>query len=501
MMRLRTLPTLTLALLFVAGCSGAPHTADSSHDAAVVAEYAGQTLTLEQFEEQYARTSASRSAAAQDSIEDYEDFLERYVDFRLKVAEARRLGLAEDPEIIQEIETYREQLAQPYLLEREVMEGIVRDLYEKQQEEISAAHILLMVPPDASPSDTLAAYQRLSAVRDSVVAGELTFTQAVMNHSEDPSKARNQGQLGYFTGGRMIIEFEDMAYGTAVGELSPVFRTQYGYHVLKVEDRRPSSGEIRASHILIRLTPDASAEEEAAAYQRTAELQRRIAEGEDFAALAREYSEDPGSGSRGGDLGFFTRDRMVTEFSDAAFALERPGQVSDVVRSQFGLHIIQLNERREPPSFDEAYDQLKRTAERLPRTQQRRIEVGQAYRAELGSTFQPEVIRSAVADIPAGDLLMTVAQQGFGEHQNAEFATMGETTFTLGDFVEDLQRSRVNPQPDQTEQLVELLDRFLDERAITLASRQLERHNPEFRRLMNEYADGVLLFRLSEDSV
>jgi len=502
MPRLRTLlsPAVLLVVTAVAGCSGSAPTA-TAPTGPVVAEFAGERLTLADFEDRYARSTGTRTAAARDSLEAYEDFLTRYVDFRLKVREARRLGLAEDPEIRREIEEYREQLARPYLVEREVMEGIIRDLYEKQQEEVRASHILLTLAEDAPPADTLRAYTRLTAIRDSVAAGQTSFRDAVMRHSEDPSKVRNEGDLGYFTGGRMILAFEEQAYGTPVGEMSPVFRTQFGYHVLEVTGRRPAAPEIRAAHILIPLRPNASAEDSAAAYARAHEAIAALEAGAPFADVAREYSADPGSAARGGDLGFFHRERMVPEFADAAFALREPGDRSDIVRSQFGLHVIELTERRAMPTYEEQYDELKRTAERLPRTAVRRQEVGRAFRDEVGSEVHRQRIDRAIAGFRADSLLFQARDARFGSYADSAFATVGATDFTFGEFADALHNARVVPARDQRQQLDELIDSYLNERAVDLAAQRLEARDPEFRRIMQEYTDGVLLFRISEDQI
>lgn len=494
---------LPVAGLIISGCAGsAPGSSVSVLNPGVLAEFGDEQITLEDFEYHFARGTTSRTAAAAEPIEAYEDFLERYVDFRLKVAEARRLGLHEDPEMVEEIATYRRQLAQPFLMEREVLEGIVRELYDRQQEEIHASHILFMLDPNfVTPADTLAAYERISVIRDSIVTGELDFNEAARRHSQDPSAVQNSGDLGYFSGGRMIYAFENMAYNTPVGEVTPVFRTQFGYHIMYVHDRRAALGEIRASHILLRLDANASAEDSVAVYGRAEELIAMLDGGADFAEVARDHSEDPGSAQRGGDLGFFEYGRMVPEFSEGAFALENVGDISGMVRSQFGLHIIQLTETRPRQSYEESYDGLKRMAERLPRTQERRQELGQAYRDQIGSTFDTTAVLQATADFADNAVLNSISEHGFGDHSDTVFATIGDSTFVLGDFVDYVRGSRLQPQADQRMQLVDFLHEVLNERAVSIAAEGLEDRNPEFRRIMDEYADGVLLFRIAEDSV
>ena len=487
-----------LAVLLFAGCTSS-RLADSM-DEETVATFAGETLTLDEFETRYALSVGGREAAAQDSFPAYADFLSRYVDFRLKVKQARDLGLDEDTTLIREIDDYRAQLAKPYFVEREVLDGIIRDIYEKQQEEIRASHILLRVDENAAPADTLAAYAKLSAIRDSVVAGA-DFETLAVRHSEDPSAQRNQGDLGYFTGGRMINAFEQQAYSTPVGEVSPVFRTSFGYHILRVADRRAASPEISASHILIRLGPDATAADSTQALELAQTLRQRILAGEDFATLARQYSDDQASGQNGGDLGFFSRVRMVAPFADAAYALDNVGDVSDVVQTRFGYHLIKLTGRKDLPTFDEAYATLKPLAERLPRTAVRRQAVGQDFRTETGSTVDEALVRRAAAAYPADSLLRGVVTERFGSYSDSTFATIGDSTFTLGGLSDYLRQSRVTPSSDQIGQVLELADDYLNEQAVELAAYQLEDRDPEFRRIMRDYADGVLLFRISEDSV
>ncbi|MEM8598815.1 MAG: peptidylprolyl isomerase [Bacteroidota bacterium] len=463
----------------------------------VAAEFAGETLSLEEFEAQYARSVGSAEVAAADTLGAYEDFLERYVNFRLKVQAARDLGLDTDSSYTAELDNYREQLARPYLLEQEVTEEVIQTLFDRQQEEVRASHILLRATPEASPADTLAAFARLSALRDSILAGA-DFGALAQAESEDPSAATNQGDLGYFSAGRMIEAFEVQAYTVPVDSVSEVFRTRFGYHVLKVTDRRAARGDISARHILIRFSGQTAADS-AAALQTITELQGRIAGGEDFATLARQYSEDPGSAENGGDLGFFGTGRMVPAFEQAAFALASPGDVSDIVETRFGYHLIQLIEVKPPPSYDEAYPELKRLAERLPRTARRREALAQTYQEKVGFTFDSTLVANAVADFPADSVVTRADQDGFGTFTDSTFATIGDAGFTLGQFKEQLRASR--PTGPTLDALVEAMTRYLAEETITIAARDLEDTDEDFARIMQEYADGILLFAISEDSV
>jgi peptidyl-prolyl cis-trans isomerase SurA len=507
-MRLRSPRPLPLALLglgiafsFAAvGCGGSrPAVTAPATDDGLLAEWNGGDLTLDAFEEAYAGAVGGPEEAADDSMEAYRDFLERYVNFRLKVQQAREIGLEQDSSLRAELAEYRDQLARPYFTDQAVLEDIIRDLYQKQQEEIHAAHLLVMVDPAASPADTLAAYQRTVAFLDSIEAG-IPFDELAFRHSEDPSARRNRGDLGYFSGGRMVEAFEEAAYAATPGTVVGPLRTRFGYHLMDVMDRRPRTPDIRASHILIRV--DGNTPADSAAARETIEgLKARIDAGEDFATLARQYSDDVASGRRGGDLGFFGVGRMVAPFNDAAFALQNPGDVSDVVGSPFGFHLIRLEERAALPSYEEAYPELKRLAEQLPRTTLRRQEIGRQEREAAGFTLDTTAVEAALDRFDADSLDLQLRRDGFGDAGGAPIATVGDSTYTLDDWYTWFVRQPPQPSPGPRAAVMASMDVFLAEQGFEYALSQLEERDPAFRSLLDQYVDGVLLFRISEDSV
>ncbi|MDX1420007.1 MAG: peptidylprolyl isomerase [Rubricoccaceae bacterium] len=497
--------TAGAVLALTVGLTGCGGTRPAGPDPAVpagptlVAEWEGEDLTLDEYEAAYANSVGGAENAADDSLAAYEDFLQRYVNFRLKVRQARDLGLMEDSTLQAEMADYRDQLARPYFTDQAVLEDIVRDLYAKQQEEINASHLLIRVEPTASPADTLAAYERTRAFLDSLAAG-VDFGDLAFRHSEDPSARRNRGDLGYFTGGRMVQAFEDAAFGTPVGEVAGPFRTRFGYHLLQVHDRRARTPEIRASHILIRVQGETPADS-AAARETIEEIRDRVAAGEDFATLARQYSDDVASGRNGGDLGFFALGRMVGPFNDAAFALESPGDVSDIVETRFGYHLIRLEERGSLPTYDEAYPELKRLAEQLPRTAVRRQEIGREERDAAGFTLDSLRLAAALDGFDADSLNLQLRRDGFGDAADEAFATIGDSTYTLGQFYDWYVRQQPQPNPDAREGVLDAADIYLAEQGFDYALAQLEERDPDFRALLDQYVDGVLLFKISEDSV
>lgn len=512
MFKQSSLPVLTgslatgLLCFVLAACSGSGRATQPTAPANVVARYGDEALTLSGFEERYVRSVGSREAAAEDSLAEYQDFLERYVDFRLKVMAGEAAGLSQSKEIKTEIETYRANLARPYLLEQEVLEPIIRDLYKKQQELIDASHILIRVDANAAPADTLAAFTRAQALADSLAQGA-DFGQLAFRHSEDPSaRGREQapgykGRLGFFGAGRLVQPFEDMAYRTPVGGVSPVFRTEFGYHILLVHDRRAAVDDVHVAHIMVR--PQGTPEDSARAIALVEELQARLAAGEDFGALAREYSDDQGSAGNGGDLGFMSYDvPVVKPFKDAAFALEKAGDVSGVVETGFGYHLIKLLDRRPKPSFEAAYSDLKQTAARLPRAQEAEVALARRVMAARGARLDTARVVGALAGMTADSAYVQLANADLpADVLDDVFYTLGDSAYTLSDLSAYSQSARVQRTEDVETLARNLADQFAIERAIDYEAMTLETRDEEFARVMQEFRDGLVLFKLMEDSV
>lgn len=492
----------------VVGCSSSSRSTlpPAANDPNVVAVYAGEALTLDEFEERYARTVGTHEAASDDSLAEYEDFLERYVNFRLKVEAATEAGIAASSEIQNEIQSYRANLARPYLLEEEVVEPIVREIYDRRQKLNDVSHILLRVEPAAPPEDTLAVYRRLEAVRDSAVQG-VDFGDLALRHSEDPSaSAREQGigyrgRLGYFTAGRMVEPFETYSYETPEGEVSPIFRTRFGYHILYVHDRREAVPDIRLAHIMMR--PQPTAEDSAATLQTINEIRERIDAGESFEELAKEYSVDQQSAARGGDIGFISFDAPIhPSFKDPAFALEEPGDVSDVIETTYGYHIIQLKERRELQSFDDSYEELKQLASRLPRLQEAEEDLARDILAQHGASVDTVYVLTSLQDIPGDSLSFRLAEKSLpDETLSHPFATLGDSTYSLNDVSEYLSTTQFQRAADSESTIMAMLDGFLTKAAIDYEAARLEERDEEFARIMDEFRDGLVLFKFMEDSV
>ncbi|SHK44174.1 peptidylprolyl isomerase [Rhodothermus profundi] len=499
-------------LILATGCrTVSPHPVE---DTSVVAIAGSEVIDLATFEAQYARSVGSRLEAADDSLEAYRDFLERYVNYRLRVQEARTRGYERDAALIAEVEAYRIELARSYLIRREVVEPLLRTLYQRMPDMVDISHIFVRVPPNATPADTLAAYRRLQALLDSIRQGA-DFNEIAFRHSDDPSARSSPttrggwGRIGWIKMGQTIEPMETYAFNTPVGELSPIFRTRFGYHVLKVHARQPAPPDVRAAHIMI--TPEPTPEDSARAHRLLDSLRLLVLQDKaDFAELARRYSEDWRTKNRGGDLGYLSfAQPLPTAVRDTLFSLKKIGDVSHVTSTSFGLHIFQLTDRRPlPPTFEAAYDTLLTVAERLGRLQAARKQFVQRLRQRLSVHLDTARLFQLLQVAAHPDTLaLRVRQRKLGAlNLYQTFATIEDSTYTLADFVayvnqHNLLRRTARRDTIARERLLRAVNRFLDDRLLNYEALRRAAADPEFQRTMRHFVDGLLAFKLLEEAV
>ena len=496
---------LLFTALFLTGCSGGETAADSDgatttseQDRTVVATYGDSTLTLAEFEQAYANAN-DVSTPTTDSVAAYKEFLQQYVNFRLKVRAARAAGLDTLPSVQQEVHTYRQKMARPRVMRAEVYEPLVRDLYERRQQEVDVSHILKRVPPDAPPEDTLAAYRSMQAIADSIERG-VPFEALAYRNSEDPSVQKKgqrgyRGRIGYLRAGQIVKPFEDRMYNVPPDSVSDIFRTRFGYHILKVHGRRPAQPPIRLSHIMIRPQGDSTRPRRLLDSLRTEVVQN----GASFSALAKEYSEDRRSAQKGGDLGTVESvQSLPPAFRSAVPRLDSVGAVSDVVKSRFGFHLIQLTDREELPSFDDAYEDLKEQVSGRPRVDRQKARFARRVRSEQGSTVDTSRILGAVG-VTSADTLSRVLLPAVQQDSAAAppVATLGDSTFTLDQLARHVMQADGGAQMS----VADVIDDFMNEKAIQYATANLEAQDSSFAATMKEYREGLLVFQFMQDSV
>jgi len=483
------LVVLTLAILL--------NSCATSKKDIVLAEFDKQKITVEEFEKVYAKNNGGYEAAKKDSLQKKKNFLDLYVNFKMKVYDAKRRELDKLPDVVAEYNDYKQKIGVTYLLEKELIEPNIKELYEKRKEELRVSHI--MFRPDTAGFE--GAYVKALAVLDSIKRGA-SFEEMAKVHSQDFYSAPYGGDIFYITAGDIIPSFEQACYELKAGEVYPEpVRTQFGYHLIKITDRRPRIPEIRASHILIELKPDFTSEDSAKALEKVLKIKEKIELGEDFAELAKEFSEDDGTKNLGGDLGFFSRRMMVQPFDESAFNLEI-GQVSDVVKTQFGYHLIKVTDKKQIKSFDEEKDILRSIYQRIKYNEDK-----QRYIDSLKRAFNYKVNSGLIEQIASKADTIQVGGQYWISHLKTEFGDSIIITYARQKISVDTLMARAEILAEFINRRItkstldNIVTRISEDLLLAEAVEYLPEKYPQFAELMEEYKNGILIFKLQEEEV
>ena len=304
---------------------------------------ADEKISIQDFMKTYHKNRLDTDTLSfEDSLEEY---LELYIKFKLKVIEAEQLGLDTLPSFVRELDGYRRQLVKPYLTDANVSEQLLKEAYDRLKYEVSVSHILIQ----SDPNDTIEAFNTILDIQERIQKGE-DFTSLAKTFSEDPSVKENNGNLGYFTALYMVYPFETAAYETQVGSISKPVKTRFGYHILQVNDKRPSRGEVKVAHIMIR-TDNKKTDSQNLSKNKIYEIYDSLImnSGLNFSELAKKYSDDKKSGSKGGELDWFGANKMVKNFEEASFSLDSIGSFSEPFQTEFGWHIVKLIDMKKLP--------------------------------------------------------------------------------------------------------------------------------------------------------
>lgn len=413
-----------------------------------------------------------------------DDYLELFVNFKLKVADAERAGMQNDPAFVKEYNQYRAELSEPYLTSKEALDSLVRRAYSHYPTEVYVSHIMLPDSPEGKA--------KAEELRRSIADGKITFTDAALKFSVDRASAARGGLMGIVRPGEYPWAFEDAAYSTKPGEMSPVIPSGFGYHIVMPEDVRPAEGEINAAHIL-RKTMGLNEEQIADQKAKIDSIHALVKRGADFAGLARQYSED-GSAMRGGDLGWFGRGRMVQPFDSIAFALA-DGEVSGPFATEFGFHIIKRYAHKGVPTFEEAEKDIIEAIGRDERSmipaQVKLREFKARYNAKTDTALLAALKRSFME---SGDSAFTAALAS----DSRIIASYNGKDIPVSAVAEVL---RPAPGTDAYDNFVNAADAFLCAAIREQARLDLEDSDPDYRNLVREYRDGILLYNIANEKV
>ena len=476
----------------------------------VILSINGKPIYKSEFENVYKKNNGKELNTDNKSLKDY---MELFINFKLKVKEAEEMGLDTSAAFKQELAGYRKQLAAPYLTDKSVNENLINEAYERMKTEIRASHILVKCNEDALPKDTIAAYNKINEFRKRALKGE-DFAKLAIESSKggDPSAAENKGDLGYFTSLQMVYPFENAAYQTKVGEISSIVRTRFGYHILKVVDKRNNQGEVLVAHIMVRLKKEMNGKDSANALKKIDELYAKLKSGEKFEDLAKQFSEDKASAEKGGEINWFSSGKMpVPEFEGVSFSLKNKGDYSEPFMTKFGWHIVKLIDKRAIPApFDAMKAEIKQRVNKDSRSQAGRSSL--IARVKKESNFKENKLKSVKKiTFPAFDEMESKIDSTYfqgkwkvdkAEGLSNELFSIADKKYTQADFAKYLEsRQTKRSVADKRFILDQQYKNFVDETVVALEESQLEKKYADFKALIQEYRDGILLFELTDRKV
>lgn len=460
----------------------------------------GQPVNFSEFNYIYTKTNADKADYSKASVDEY---LDLYKKFKLKVRRAKEMRLDTVPSLITELEGYRRQLADSYLIDKEVTDKLITELYERTQQDVNISHIMITAGAKASPADTLAALQKAKDALAKLEKGS-SWEDVAMEYSDDRSKEKNKGNIGYITAmfPNGFYALENAAYTLPIGKTSKILRTGAGYHLVKVNERRPARGEMEVGHILARFkTP----EEEAKAKAKIDDLYQKLLAGNAFDELAKAESEDRQSATKGGYIGVFGINQYEPAFENAAFGLKNNGDYTKPVKSSIGWHIIQRVSKKgvQPLKIVKSGLQNKiKKDSRFGLAQQAMV-----ARIQKDAKFKetPGVLSHYVSHLDSNFLTFKWKPTGH-DADKVLFNLGGTDNSTVADFekfLSESSRERIRAAGSGTNEKIarELYNDFINKQCLGYEEKHLEDKYPDFKALMREYEEGILLFEATKIEV
>jgi peptidyl-prolyl cis-trans isomerase SurA len=418
-----------------------------------------------------------------------DEYMNLFINFKLKVIEAKELGMDKDSSFIAELEGYRKQLAKPYLRNDEFDNQMLYESYNRIKIDVSASHILIRI----NEKNEKSAYNKALKIRKSIISNEISFSEAAKINSDDKSAVYNGGNLGYFTAFMMVYDFETAAYETKTGDISMPIRTKYGYHLIKVNDKRDAIGKVKVAHIMFKTGKGADDKKINKARSKIDNVTILLQAGENFDDLAERFSEDRSTAVKGGILPEFGVGKMVPEFEKIAFSLEKSGDISDPFLTDYGWHIIKLIEKNTIPNLEEIKLDLKKMIEKDSRGELSQ----QALYKKLRKSYNVKNIPSEYASFRKSSAVKV--SKGIFTVKTKDETTLlsiNNIQISINDFTNYiLENQTLGSNIDQM-----YID-FVNQQLVSYEDSKLEEKHPEYKALLQEYKEGILLFNLTSEKV
>ena len=441
-----------------------------------------------------------------ESQKDLNQYLELFVGYKLKINKAYKLGLQDGTAYQNELKSYRSQLSKNYTSDSKVTKELVEEGYKRFLKEINASHILFSVDENAAPEDTLRVYKQALEVRKRAISGE-DFGKLATEFSQDPSAKDNKGDLGYFTAFRMVYAFENGAYKTPKGSISNPVRTRFGYHLIKVNEVRQNRGDVIVAHIMI-MNPSATAEnkdEEDKGKNTIQDIYKKLQQGEKFEDLAKQFSEDKSSSSKGGVLNRFGSGQLSSEeFENVAFNLTKENPVSEPFKSQYGWHIVKLIDKFAVKTIDEMRSDLESKVSKDDRsrliTASMNEKLRKKYTIRRDDKLYAVVSKLVTNEIYEGKWETPADLKSYNKNLVTINTSKSITAASFLNYIKDQQKSKITLKPI-SKLISKFYESYLDQELAQYYDDNLEKEFPDFSAVMDEYRDGLLLFDLMEKEI
>jgi peptidyl-prolyl cis-trans isomerase SurA len=426
---------------------------------------------------------------------DIDAYLSLFINYKLKVKEARTQGLDKDPQYLAELKSYRKQLAKNYLTDAKASDKLMNEAYQRLRTEVNVDHILIKLPENADDATRDAAYKKLMKLRKRLKKDAIRTLKNELHDGE----AMFVESLGFFSAFDMVYAFENKAYTTNVGDVSEPFMTSYGMHILKVNDKRTAAGSRTAAHILVKDKANSAFDSK----ERITELYNKLNQGEVFEQLAKRYSDDEGSSRNGGLLGEFKRGKSSSKtFENVLFKLDNDGDISKPFETKFGWHVVKLIAKNPVLTYEEMQEELKVKVLKDKRSKR----IGEALYADLKKRYDFKLTmgtRDFIISILTQDYFSRRWKAPVSEKMKDVMIEFGSATYTYGDFSSYvMNKQRVGSLPKPIAQLAdELIQDYVRLKLYEYHDVHLEEEFVNFAAIMQEYREGILLFNLMENTI
>lgn len=451
-------------------------------------------FSVGEFERIYTKNLDLIQDAEQKNVDNYIDL---FVLYKLKVAKAFELELDKRTGHINEFNSHRSQLAEQYITNQETLERLAKEAYERSKYEIKASHIIFLADEFVTPSDTLKAYNKAIEVREEILNG-MKFSDAAIQFSEDPSAKTNNGELGYFSVLRMVYPFETGAYNTSVGQVSMPIRSQFGYHLINVEDKRLKRGKISISQITLDVKDES---QENVIKKQIDEIYNLLLQGENFENLVSKYSHDLTTKDNKGKFNQYEPGLIsIKGLDEAVFDLKEAGSFSKPFRSGTGWHIVKLNSEDDFPSYDKMKEFYLRKVQSDNRsriiTEELITHLKEKYNYRLNKANYKHLLKDIEKNVETPNWTAKLKS----DKVLAEFANQKVTN---SDFIQYVENKGVNFQAIKPIEngVNYVFDEFISDKIKTYYNDNLEVEFPEFKSTVQEFKEGLLLFDLMDQEI